>query len=745
MPVTGTFSLVSLRDLLPVLPDAPLGDASLSLELASGRVTAPVRVAGALPATLTFRAGAGFAVAALNGRTGTDPSGVVGAAGTRTPAGTFAPPLQLDGAAGWLKYSASADVSEDLRVKAGAARLAGGAGARIVSADYRRHALGDGLVGAVVADLARMRSAAVLEHVRSLPEGDALAVETRGELTGSLSIAWSDVLTSEIGPLTGLLRAASPLAIRVQAGASCSVKVSVSDSFVLAFARPIGGGGSLRVVVKKGEVRDADIRAGAAVTASLADAGAIEAVLDDVVAGVLGTTAGELKALLAGLAARTMTAVDGALARAIVGRLELAGAEAIQQAVDDLRAAAAARIKSLVETKVRAAFAYEYRRVGKDVAVFEADIPPGGPGADLHRELMAGDLSAALARAPAEIAPRRFLNEHTTSVSRAWGFTLGLGKWKVFGQDRRELTTVTRADAANRTMTRSYIGSGGYSRTKLTWAVDFAADLHAWTARPLVRDYELGLHLAWTRDRQTFDAVDLDDALDFAALWRICPEPSLDWLRGQLAGALGRAAEWSFHLRVSDEALRPMLRMFGSMVPRDLAGAAAAALGRQWVPPVSERRRLYAPLWRALLESPDSFNLDTVVRSAQALPGRPALADRERWTADRRIYDAGTVAGIVAYDTDWPDAAGRFLRGCRLLADASDSSAADDGTIPEAYRHLVPFWTESHYVRTLGAALTDAAGILGRSTGVERTLRLSWADHTIVVGSNRPLVAGQSA
>ena len=46
----------------------------------------------------------------------------------------------------------------------------------------------------------------------------------------------------------------------------------------------------------------------------------------------------------------------------------------------------------------------------------------------------------------------------------------------------------------------------------------------------------------------------------------------------QLSEALNRRAEWSFHVRVNDEALRPMLRRFGSMRRAIWPGAAAAAL-----------------------------------------------------------------------------------------------------------------------------------------------------------------------
>src|SRR4029077_3137975 len=117
-----------------------------------------------------------------------------------------------------------------------------------------------------------------------------------------------------------------------------------------------------------------------------------------------------------------------------------------------------------------------------------------------------------------------------------------------------------------------------------------AADMANARAIPLVGDYQFGLHLAMVRDEQTFDADDLETALDFAALWSICPEASLSFVRSQLEGFVGQKAEWSYPLRVHGHALRPVVRVIGSMTPHDFAAPAAAALDATVVPSVAERR-----------------------------------------------------------------------------------------------------------------------------------------------------------
>jgi len=734
-PITGTFSLVSIDDLLPAIQHKPLGDASLNLKLASGSIKSDAHLGGGLSVDFTFHVGGAFSVTALNGKSGLDDAGVIAVQDVTTPAGQFAPPLRFGATHGWLKYTADADVKADVAATAGIVAFTGGAGRQIVMSDYHRHALGDDLLTAVGTDLTMLRSAAVLNHLQNLPEGDALTFQTRGELTASLDIEWSDVFTSEISSLARLLKSVAPIAIKTTVGATCSVNVSIADSFTVVFARPVAG--KLVVAVRKSHVKTVDGTAGAKISASIVEPAAINAVLNDVVAGLLGTAADRLTTLLDNLAARALTADDNALAASIVDRLKLGGIAEIAKAVANLTAEATTRIQAIVESKVEVSFAYEYHRVSSDASVFEAEMQDGGPSKELHEELIGGNLAAAFRRKPSEIALKRFLNEKSTTVTKAWGFTLGLNKWKLFGQDRRQVTAVERVDRVAGTVSRSYVGSGGYARNKLSWTVDFAADMPGARVTPLVGDYQFGLHIAMVRDEQTFDADDLETALDFAALWSICPETALSVVRKQLAGVVNQKAEWSFHLRVNDEALRPMLRVLGSMTPRDFAGAAAAALDAAVIPSMTARRSTYEPLWQAVLNSAQAFNVETVRLSADTLLKSPDLANRERNVIRFGVFDQSTVASIVAVDTDWFADCARFTRGCRLLADAIAIQTPDNDKLPDVYDKLVRFWTQSHYVRTLGAVLVDVARSVGEFKGLERSLNLTSGTTTVVVSSNQ--------
>src|SRR5262249_4010099 len=275
----------------------------------------------------------------------------------------------------------------------------------------------------------------VREHVLALSPKDALAFETHGELMASVDIDWSDIFTSEIAALTRILNARGPVAVETTIGATCSAKVRVTDTFRVAFGGTADG--ALRVAIRKGEVRRADIDAGLSVTVELDDCAALRRIADDVLAAV-GLT-------------------DDAAAA-------------------DLRDRAIDAVDEVARAKIGAAFAYEYNRTASDATLFEATIAEGGLSPGLHAAFVCGDIASAVASAPGVLRVTRYLNESRTTITRAWGFTLGIGPWEAMGRDRRRLTRVVRYDVARELQQRSYIGSGGYERTHLKWMVDFKAD-----------------------------------------------------------------------------------------------------------------------------------------------------------------------------------------------------------------------------------------------------------------------------
>ena len=670
-----SFSLAGVEELRPILTNEPLGAIKARLRIASARLSAPVDIPGAAPLVIRFKTGTELSLYVVNGKIGSDVDAVV----------------DSDSTDAWVKYICTADVQLDARAPAGPLTFAGKASGGVSVVDYRHHPADTGLATAVASDLASPRVVFVREHVLALSPKDALEFETHGELTASVDIEWSDIFTSEIGTLTRILNARGPVAVETTIGATCSARVRVIVTFRVAFGATPDG--TLRVAIRKGEVRRADIDTGLSVTVELDDRAALRRIADDVLAAV-GLT-------------------DDA-----------AAADVRERAIDAL--------DEVARTKIGTAFAYEYDRMASDATLFEATIADGGLSPSLHAALVCGDVASAFASPPGVLSVTRYLNENRTTITKAWGFTLGIGPWQAMGRDRRRLTRVVRYDVAKELQQRSYIGSGGYERTHLKWMVDFKADMRAWSAEPVVDEYGFGLHVAWIRDKQTFTADDLETALDFAALWKICHEASLPWLRERLAPVVGMDAEWSFHVRLRNAALRAAARAIAAMTPIDLADAAAAAMnpGVERQPP-AVRRSVFAPLWRVVLQGPQHFNVETVIEGADQTLSDPRAAWREREVASGDGVDPDTVAGTVRADPGMLDDCRRLIRGCRVLTDARATSARDDGVVEAVYGDLVSFWRQSHQVRMIGVLATDLTPKLDE---VDRSLNIAAGEHAMVIG-----------
>src|SRR5439155_408344 len=149
--------------------------------------------------------------------------------------------------------------------------------------DYRRHDIDEPVALAIPRDIERPRLIALVDSVRALQPGDALAVRSAGTLQANIEVSWADVFTSEIGSLARLLRAPASIGIRIDAGVKATASISVNDEFALTFTRGDDGAG-YRVFVRKAQISDARATVGVTATVQAAQpevvAAAVNGLLD---------------------------------------------------------------------------------------------------------------------------------------------------------------------------------------------------------------------------------------------------------------------------------------------------------------------------------------------------------------------------------------------------------------------------------------------------------------------------------
>ena len=286
------------------------------------------------------------------------------------------------------------------------------------------------------------------------------------------------------------------------------------------------------------------------------------------------------------------------------------------------------------------------------------------------------------------------------------------------GQHRQDAFTGIRAYEAK------WVGQ------KFGWAVDLAASMPAYSsgAVPLASEYEFGLHSVLHTDEKTLSEKELSQWLDVAALWRLCPEAAVGQVRDALAGAIGQECSVVAQMTADDAVVRRILPLLGSLTVEARGDALGASMPWAASPDgrarVSERRRLFGPIWRYYLKHPETDNhtLAGVANSILRSAGQPEMGFRELQGAQAGIADAFTFSGLAKLNPTTARACGAFVDGARRLHNAIASSEPNNGVIADAYGQMNDLWEQSLHVRAVGVLMADAAEQAGCVEQLGRSL-----------------------
>lgn len=738
-------ALTIRQDLLDAVPDRPLRDLAPSTVLLEGRLEEelPILLAGpgqAGAVAFTARAGAGVRVTAFV-TPDQDPDGVLGA-GAET---AFSEPA-------WVKTGTEAWVGAAPGALGGEVAFGLRAGASVALADYRLHRRSDRARAAVLHALSAPRFALRLDDVLALVPGEALVCQLAGTLTATVTLAWSDILAAKPSLFTPLLPARDVLVIAVRSGAALDAWVKVDDEFRLVFSG-VEAGQRYRVAVKKGTVRGAAVTSAAGFEVGFVRPEQVEAIVDQVLEALLGFPAAIVREAL-GAAGRggELGGELERLAKELARRLGLTEeledlAARVRARVEELAAGARRAAEEAARSKIAAGFRYEYLRVSEESSLFQA-VLSAERLREFHTDLVLGRLAPLLDAARSgepDVAPEIFLGQHAVRTERSWGFSLGIGRWRLSGFDRRRIEAVTQTDLRGCKRV-AYKGFRGYEGEWLgqgwAWSGDLAVAMDSFSAEPVPRlgEYDFGLHLLWQGTEERSDRERLREQLDTALVWGALEPEQLGALEARLVAADGPATEFVTQVTIGDTALRRILEYVTEAPLPDFSAALAAA-----VPPLRHfpgradvrlRRRWYEPLWRAYLRRPDL----PPERFAEAAGLYFERQVRERALAFReaafRPPDPYTFAGIIHLNGDIAGACLAFQDALRTLARGLARNDADDGVIANVFAGVSRLWTQSFLIRAAGAYLCQLAAQAGVLGAVERSVTVSFGSTALVVSGD---------
>ena len=742
--------IADLDALLAIASNSPLDSSSLDTK----PLTAPFQGTQSFESEqapkVTVNLRGGVEISAFNSLDDKDPDGILMPPGLKDAFGSASPSVTLSADRAWLKYridgglkaSASKTLSEigfDLAVETDASAT---------FADYRVHQRSQPVREALVADLAGgPRSAMTLSHVEALAPGDAVSVQLGGTLKVSVELTWSDVFTGELAPLGALLKSNALVALRFDAGAKVTANVAVSDDFLVVFARVDDQ--TWKVGVHKADSRSVGAGLRAGLDVSFADPTSIDAVLNDVVAGVLGAPMNKIQSLLDTVTLPAAAAAQTAAVKALMLRL---GLDPAASTIDDVRKQIAGiqskvsgTIAEIVKSKISVAFSYEYQRTSSAVDLLQATLSRDRLR-DLHAQLIRGNLQPALSaivEGRQGISLVRYLNEKRVERTESWGFTLGIGKWlSIGGTDTRTIVPVVRRNVSGERQ-ESYLGLRGYQGNWIgqtfKWSADFNAEMSGFARDPLVPQFAFGIHLLWQQTISRLSEDDADVLLDAAVLWGVMTQLEAADVRASLLEHVGRPCDATVQMTIADTDHKTTLRSVMSALASAPGIAAALGAAMPWRAGsigrthVATRRNLYAPLWQMYLDAP-SMSPSLLAASANHAFAGGDFADLGHLELEFQTVRPFTFAGLAELNGDTPARAKGFRQALDTLRTAIDNSAPSQPTLGSVFRDLSAFWEQSHHVRAAGAYLLEAARTAQVLDEVKRTVTFAVDGKVLVLG-----------
>lgn len=727
----------------PSMPDKPLADPSVGVELVGGTVgyDGQQKLAGV---QFGFGVQANASIAAFNSLDDKDQDGVLGVPIKDDDVFKIIlpPQIELTENDAWLKYRASAKVKVSVSGEVSPIAFKLDASKEAIFTDFHVHARTENTRKAVVSDISQLRFAADPKDVLKIGNKEALSYQVRGELSASVTLSWSDVLTASLSSLSQFLKSGTMLALKITPSASVTFRLGLIDDFRIVFTKGLGS--KIRVAVKKSNTREVGLSAELGVTVKFADEKAVKDILTKVLEPIAGKSISTIDNIFKKATFEDLSAAERKIVDELIKRL---GLEDIAHSLADLKKRWEAlkkkvegTIDQIAKAKIALGFAYEYLRTRTEdsllIAELDSDILK-----KFHNDLMLCDLIKLLdwvANNPDANALVKYINQKTLTRSQAWGFSLGIGPWNVGGKDKLELTSIVQRNLQGDERI-AYKGLRGYDGTwvgdKANWNVDFKAEMEGFAKKGAATacQFKYGLHFKWLWDEKKLKQEELQSYLDYAVIWRVITQDNAREALELVKDNFGQKAQVGLELTFDDDAFRALLPLAAGMIDGDLP-VLALAKSMPYVEMYEGRRSpanreiIYAPLWKYYFQN-DSRPINTfpavaaheveTITQLKHIADGPGLALRERGTSPSlpAYQDFYTFSGQIYSHGQTPnDYSGihrnwlSFASGLKQLNSAlQPDKCAPHKRIEEIFKLLAKFWGQTLYVRAAGVFLMDVA------------------------------------
>jgi hypothetical protein len=610
---------------------------------------------------------------------------------------------------------------------------------------------------AILNELTNFDSAIDVADILQLQTGQALAYRLSGTFNTSVAVSWADIFLGNINALANTLKQGELLAIDITTVGSANLKVGISGDFLVAFTREQNG--KIRISVKKAASRSLGLGIDAGIQIGFKNPDALSAAINQVINSIAGDASATIDKVFAApdMLLSDLNSTEQQLIRELAKRLGLEPLvdtlNSIRQKWQEIKNKVPTTIQEIVKAKIGLMFQASYARLKETATILEV-IVAEALVAEHHRDLLLGNIDPLLDKIRANTVGYelvRYFYQEVLTIMKSWGLMLSLGKLQLGGKDSiNERRVITKN--INDEQQISYTGSRMYQSTwfkdRESWIGTFKAEMDSYLANPTTADFRYGLAIESSWQENTLSEDELRDFLDNAQVWQVIDGDDIQKIVNSHKTQLAKKAICTLSFKADDVVFKKLLADFANLsddqLTEAIARAFAASMPRLKDYPVRAsvpaRTSFYAPLWKAYLKNP-SLSLDNYASTAKQFVsnnnGGSALQLLESFRDAGGNYLFGSYVWIIHVDgttvgggvSGIADKWQKFKAGMKQLHQVSQAGSGKDyKEIEKIFDQLSPFWSQSFYLRAIGALWATLARQGGYLAEIEANLKLEFPD-----------------
>lgn len=663
--------------------------------------------------------------------------------------------LTFDSNSPLLKYQIN------IQANAGASTTANGlnvgikTGTRIKHLSYLKHQPDETVQAAIIKDITSLPFIFSLAKVKKLQTGEALAFEAYADFGLSLAFDPTDFLAAGASALSKYLNKGAVLNLDIKAGGSLEATFSVKDNFQLIFAKT--NEGKYHVLVKKATETTHSRTLGLNVEVGFSNPDKVSKLINTKIDQLMTAATNLMPDKLKEAETKLESIANGGVPFDQLSDLEktLIGALAKRLNIPDLAADALNKAKELLaklteiknnlekditqvaRQKFKAGFAYDYKCIASNEVLIEALLNDAALEQS-HKGLILMNTQPLVAASANKdnVQILNYMNSKTVTRNSNWGFSLGIGNYKIGGTDHKKfiskiITTLNNGQEQHQVSyngTRGYTESGSLGGFGQNWWGGVDAQMPQPSVTPTVDQFDYTINVEYNYTEKKFTAGEqgkLAELLNLAGAWGIINNDELDAQTARVLQQLtakGNAAEvnFSYHLMIPDEAFNILRNTWLFLIQKKpelhlqiLANAFAAVMPYSADYAYRKDQKLkvqaYSGLWKLFFNNEgmgngQSMNFREYAETAKATLKKidADLARAEGNYADNQVGDNMWFGGIIRMNPNAGEKMQILVTGFQsLLENIQAKSQNYDKVITKAFQKITQGFSQSFYTKAL--------------------------------------------